>query len=79
MSERKSGQLGCVKLVPKPPSNGLGSDELVADADELPLPESVVVGEEASVDDAAAVFVVEVGAFVEASALADDDDEPKSI
>ena len=75
---RKLGQLGCVKFVPNPPSNGLGSGEFVEDVDEAPLPESVVVGEEASVDDGSAFFAVDVGAFDVASALAEDE-EPKSI
>ncbi len=78
MLVRKLGQLGCVKFVPKPPSNGTGSGELVVDVDEPPLPESVVVGEEVSVEVAFALLAVDVGAFVEASALADDE-EPKSI
>ena len=78
MSLRKLGQLGCVKFVPKPPSNALGRGEPVADGAELPLPESVIVGKEASVEDADAFFAVAVGAFVDASDLADDDEGPRS-
>ncbi len=35
MERRKVGQLGWVKLVPKPPSKALGSDVVVAEESEL--------------------------------------------
>ena len=43
MERRKEGQLGWVKLVPKPPSKALGSDVVVVDGSELEVAEASAV------------------------------------
>ena len=53
MERRKVGQLGWVKLVPKPPSKALGSDVVVVDESEL---EEVAAASGAVVIDAVSVL-----------------------